>query len=439
MTERKLRGPGGLLNLVTEVRPGESGTALLLMLNLFLLLTAYYLLKTVREPLILMGGGAQVKSYTAAAQAVLLLGVVPLYSLLVQRMDRVRLINRVTAFFMSNLALFYALARLEVPYLGVAFFVWVGIFSLMIIAQAWSFANDIYSSEQGKRLFPLVAVGSTTGAVFGSWLAGRLFGLGIGSFEIMLVAAGLLGCCLLITNLVSRREQTALARARAQEKPAATRGSTRDGLRLVFRDRYLLLIGCLLLMVNIVNTTGEFILGDTIETIARGATADPAAAERIVGGFYSGFFTWVNALTALFQFFVVSRVMKYAGVAKALFVLPLIAFGGYALMATTAVLGAIRAAKILENSTDYSLQNTVRQALFLPTSRDAKYQGKQAVDTFFVRAGDVLSAVVVYAGSQLGFATREYALTNMVLILGWLAVAFAIGRRHRAMMREAAA
>ena len=187
-----------MLGVFTEVRGGEAGTVILLMLNLFILLSAYYMLKTVREPLILMGGGAEVKSYTAAAQAVLLLFVVPLYSLFVTRMDRVRLINRVTAFFMSNLVLFYVLARLEVPYLGVAFFIWVGIFSLMIIAQAWSFANDIYTSEQGKRLFPLVAVGSTSGAVCGAWLAGRFYGLGVGSFEMMLIAMTLLGGCLVL-------------------------------------------------------------------------------------------------------------------------------------------------------------------------------------------------------------------------------------------------
>lgn len=431
--------PRRLLSLFTEVRQGESGTALLLMLNLFLLLTAYYLLKTVREPLILMGGGAEVKSYTAAAQAVLLLGVVPLYSTLVIRMNRVRLINRVTAFFMANLALFYVLARLKVPYLGVVFFIWVGIFSLMTIAQAWSFANDIYDSAQGKRLFPLVAVGSTSGAVCGSWLAGRLYDLGIGSFEIMLVSAILLGGCLLITNLVSRRERSALERASAQEPEPETSDAdtSRDGLRLVLRDRYLLSIGLMLLMANLVNTNGEFILGNTVEGIARAAHGDGAAAERMIGGFYAGFFTWVNALTALLQFFAVSRVLKYAGVAKALFVLPIIALGGYALMATTAVLGAIRVAKIFENSTDYSLQNTTRQALFLPTSRDAKYQGKQAIDTFFVRAGDVMSAGVVFVGGALGFATRHFALTNIGLIAVWLVVAAMIGRRYQTLTKDA--
>lgn len=428
-----------LLRTFTEVRQGEAGTALLLMLNLFLLLTAYYMLKTVREPLILMGGGAEVKSYTAAVQALLLLGVVPLYSALVVRMDRVRLINRIVAFFMANLALFYALARLKVPYLGVAFFIWVGIFSLMTIAQAWSFANDLYESEQGKRLFPLVAVGSTGGAVCGSWLAGRFYTLGVGSFEMMLISAGLLGGCLVVTNLVSHRERAALSRSAAREAASAANegGGARDGLRLVLHDRYLLLIGLMLLVANVVNTNGEFILGNTVEGIARAAHGDGPAAERMIGAFYSGFFTWVNVLTALFQAFAVSRVIKYAGVAKALFILPLIALGGYALMATTAVLGAIRVAKIFENSTDYSLQNTARQALFLPTSRDAKYQGKQTVDTFFVRAGDVLSAGVVFLGGLLGFATRHFALTNIGLIVVWIAVAATIGRHYRTLKETA--
>ncbi len=104
-------------------------TVALFATNLFLLLTSYYILKTVREPLILMGGGAEMKSYSAAGQAILLLLVVPLYSRLVNRSDRVTLIRNVTLFFMSNLSIFYLLALAKMPYLGVAFFLWVGIFS----------------------------------------------------------------------------------------------------------------------------------------------------------------------------------------------------------------------------------------------------------------------------------------------------------------------
>ena len=429
-----------LLSVFTSVEPGEAGTALLLMLELFLVLTAYYILKTVREPLILMGGGAEVKSYAAAGQAILLLAVVPLYSMLVNKVERVRLINGVTLFFISNLVLFYLLARIGVPYLGVAFYLWVGIFSLMIIAQVWSFANDLYTENQGKRLFPLVAFGRSLGAIAGSLVAGQLFELGLGSFEMMLAAAALLVVCMLITLAIRNREQQPLARQDTPQpdvKSTATPDDQASGFALVLRDRYLLLIAVLLMLLNIVNTNGEYILASAIENIA--ANADPAAREQIFGSFYAGFFTWVNSIGAFLQLFAVSRILRLAGVRTALFVLPVIALGSYAVIASGAALAVIRGAKILENATDYSLNNTVRQALFLPTSRAAKYKAKQAIDTFFVRAGDVLSAGMVYVGvNLLGFGTRQFAMLNLVFIVIWLIVAAAIGARYRQMTKASA-
>lgn len=430
--------PDRILGIFTRVEPGESGTALILMLNLFLVLTSYYILKTVREPLILMGGGAEVKSYAAAGQALLLVGVVPLYSALVDRIDRVTLINRVTLFFMGNLALFYLLARLGTPYLGVAFYLWVGIFSLMVIAQVWSFANDLYTEAQGKRLFPVVAFGSSLGAVAGSLVAGRLYALGLGSFEMMLAAAALLGVCLGLTNLVRRREARALARPDPEPdaRPATADAERSHGFRLVLADPYLRGIAALILLLNLVNSTGEYILSRTVTDAA--AAAPEAARESIVGGFYAGFFTWVNALGAGLQLFAVSRILRVAGVARALFVLPLIALGGYAVIAAGAALSVIRGAKILENATDYSLQNTVRQALFLPTSRAAKYKAKQTIDTFFYRAGDVSAAGLVWLGTGLGFGTRQFALANVAAVAVWLVISLAVGRGYRRRAERAA-
>ncbi|NOT33386.1 MAG: hypothetical protein HOP12_04360, partial [Candidatus Eisenbacteria bacterium] len=188
-----------------EVRGGEGATALLLMLNVFLLLGAYYLLKTVREPLILAGGGAEVKSYAAAGQAVLLLVLVPLYGQFASRVSRLRLITWVTVFFIANLVVFYLLAAQQVPFLGVAFFLWVGIFNLLVIAQFWAFANDVYSPEQGQRLFAIVAFGASSGAVAGSWAAGMLIPR-LGVYPLMLVAACVLALCIGLTVMVEARE-----------------------------------------------------------------------------------------------------------------------------------------------------------------------------------------------------------------------------------------
>jgi len=205
------------LLLFSEVRAGEGSTALLLMFNLFLLLTAYLIIKTVREALILSEGGAVVKSYAAAGQALLLLGIVPLYGFIASRVRRLKLINGVTLFFISNLLVFYALAQMHIS-LGVPFFLWVGIFNLLVVAQFWSFANDIYSEEQGKRLFPLIASGGSLGAILGPKIAGSLFE-SFGAYGLMLVTASLLGVYVVISNCVCQRSSGEVESTKGVARP----------------------------------------------------------------------------------------------------------------------------------------------------------------------------------------------------------------------------
>ena len=147
-----------LLSPVADVRRGEALSALLMALTMFLILYAYYLLKTAREVFILAEGGAEVKSYSSAGQALLLIGLVPLYGKLASTVNRVQLIQWVTLFFVANLGLFM-LALTSGLHIGIVYFLWVGIFNVMVIAQFWAFANDLYTAEQGKRLFPLIGVG----------------------------------------------------------------------------------------------------------------------------------------------------------------------------------------------------------------------------------------------------------------------------------------
>ena len=449
-----------ILRLFTDVRPGEAGTALLLTLNIFLLLAAYYIIKPLREALILSDEGAEVKSYAAAGQAMLLLILVPTYGILADRLPRRGLLNAVTAFFVLCLVAFYGLTKASVP-VGVVFFLWVGIFSLMIVAQFWSFANDLYTKEQGERLFVIVAFGMSLGAVMGSILARQIIPL-VGVPQALLVAAALLVVAAVVSNVVDARErarhETHLpSHLTTAEIPAATGeyqvssleesqsltvslpGAgpvSRSGtFRLVFGNRYLLLIALLMLLVNWVNTTGEYILGRTVADAAaqavRMGTADGLAEPEYIGRFYSEFFLIVNVIGLLLQLFVVSRILKYFGVKTAIMVLPVIALTGYAFLAFAPILALVRIVKIAENATDYSIQNTVRNVLFLPTSRDEKYKAKQAIDSFFWRAGDVMSAALVFVGvSMLGMGTAGFARVNLVLAGIWLLLALAVGREY---------
>lgn len=460
MTTPAAEQPGRLdrlLRLFTVVRPGESVTALLLTLNVFLLLTAYYFLKPVREGLILSEGGAEVKSYAAAGQALLLLVLVPAYGVLADRLPRRRLLNAVTGFFVACLAAFFFLAKAGV-HVGVVFFLWVGIFNLMVVAQFWSFANDLYTREQGERLFPIVAFGASLGAVLGSAGAGVLIPA-IGVHQLLLAAAVLLVAATLLGNLVDRRERercetgipprfttaelpAATGEYQIEEGPDASRvtvsftgaGNRPGTFRLVFGDPYLLGIGCLILVLNWVNTTGEYILGRAVREAAVAALAVDGggpSVEEYISRFYSEFFFAVNLAGLVLQLLVVSRVLKLFGVRVAVLVLPVIALSGYVLLAFLPVLAIVRWVKVAENATDYSLQNTVRNVLFLPLSRDKKYKAKQVIDSFFVRSGDVLSALLVYVGTTtLALGTAGFARVNLALALVWVGLGIYVGRGY---------
>jgi len=430
-----------LLAPFADVRAGEAPTALLLMLNVFLLLTCYYILKPVREALILAGEGAEVKSYSAAGQVLILLGFVPAYGALANRLGRIRLISGVTMFFVACLAAFYLLTGANLPHLGIAFYIWVGIFNVSIVAQFWSYANDLYTPEAGKRLFAIIAFGSTLGAIVGATMTKVLIAP-LGVRELLLVAGAILLASIVITRIVDARVGRRAARGAAAppEQPIGGEG----GFTLVLHDRYLLLIGLLVLVLNLVNSNGEYILGKTLTQIAQQNVAAGLAGtmsvnqykEQLIGSFYAGYQLSVNIVTALAQLFLVSRIMQKLGVRFALLVMPLISLTGYTLLTVAPLLQTVRLVKIAENSTDYSLQNTARQALFLPTSREAKYKAKSAIDTFFYRTGDLCSAGLVFLGARLALTPRRFSLINVVLVLLWLGFSMRIGRRYAELTGE---
>jgi len=361
------------LGLFADVQPGEGTNIVLMFANIFLILSAYYVLKVVREGLTIGGvqlfgmGGDEIKAYLPALMALLLLGVVPAYGALASRVSRVRLLNTTTLFVMVTLVLFWLWGSAVGvgTAIGLSFYVYLGIVNVFLIAQFWSFANDIYSEPQGKRLFAIIALGQSLGAVLGPKIAAygadRIFLL-------LVVSAGIFGVCLLLYNVVNRRD---LARASSAEAGAASAAQEPlqkgGGFQLVFQNRYLLLIALMILITNVVNTTGEYILSHAAKShaeeqvpaldaeLTRQAQAEAEQAVRegeasgleealatasdrklrgarseVIGRFYGDFFFWVNLAGLVIQMFFVSRIFKYFGVRAALFVLPVISFGGYA-------------------------------------------------------------------------------------------------------------
>jgi len=237
------------------------------------------------------------------------------------------------------------------------------------------------------------------------------------------LAAGLLLGSLAIYALVNLR--AAGPRSPGQpEAPKVVGGQ--NAFLLVIGNRYILLIAVLLVVLNLVNTVGEYILSHLVVEHAQAlAAADPAFDRgAYIGEFYAGYFFWVNVVAVLVQAFVTSRLVKHLGLGGVLLALPLIALGAYGVVALGATLAVVRWAKTAENSTDYSVMNTARQLLWLPTTREEKYKAKQAVDSFFVRLGDLAAAFVVYAGTKwIPLDADRFAVVNLLCVALWLVLA----------------
>jgi AAA family ATP:ADP antiporter len=424
------------------------------MINVFVLLSCYYVLKVVREPLILLGGGgAELKAYASAGQTVLLLAVVPAFGWLASRVNRLRLLTIVQACFIGCLLVFYALAEARAP-IGLAFYLWLGIFSVVIVSNFWSFATDLYRQDQGKRLFAIIGLGGSVGAILGALVPQHLHRL-VGTSQLLLVAAGGLVASNVLYRIVSRRE----LRARAAESPVAVPApeavqpvGREGGFGLVIGDRYLRLMAVMLLVATVINTTGEYVVGKmateqsrayAVEQVAAApaevrmnpeatAAATKQARDAYIRSFYSDYYAVVNLVSALLQALVVSRLLGKLGIRRALFLMPVMVLGGWLAFFGFASVATIRITKASENSLDYSLHNTVRQALYLPTSRASKYKAKAAIDTFFFRIGDVIAGlgVVFVLVDVLGLGVRAFAALNIVLSVLWLWLASRTGRLH---------
>ena len=446
-----------LLASLAPIERGEWITVVLLMVNVFVLLTCYYVLKVVREPLILLGGGAELKAYASAGQTLLLLAVVPAFGWLSNRVSRLRLLTTIQLVFIGCLVAFYALAAARAP-IGLAFYLWLGIFSVLVVSNFWSFAADLYTPERGKRLFATIGVGASIGAVLGAFLPHLLHRV-MGTNALLLVAAVGLAVSIVIYRVVDRRERShrvKLPGPTQAETEAAAESDRRGGFALVMKDRYLRLLAVMLLVATIINTTGEYVVGkmatDRSETYAaERAAAQPVAATPeartaaahdaqgdYIGAFYSSYYTIVNLLSFLLQGLVVAWLLNALGIRRALFVMPVVVLVGWTGLLVFANLTMLRIEKTSENSLDYSLHNTLRGALFLPTTRAAKYKAKAAIDTFFFRMGDVIAGlgIVFLLVRVLGLGIRAFAVLNVCLAVCWLVLAYRAGRMYDAMAAD---
>lgn len=448
------------MRLFADVRPREGLTCLILIGNIFLVLAAFYLIKPVREGWLAITDISgftklEVKAYSAFAQSVMLFAILPVYARFAARWPRRVLITRVGGAFAVVLIAFWlsqpGMLLGNTPVFGILFYLFVGIFSVTLVAQFWAFTTDLYGAERGARLFPVIAIGAALGSTIGSWLGQQLVKLpAVEAFDLILVSLVPLGLALLLAGWADKRgtygDPTSWTTDRWQE-PASPSPISDGPFSMILRHRYLTATAAMIIVFTWVVTSGDNILfgivqqklADDFASLSADPIAFGVAMREATTVFYSDLYFWINLITLLLQAFVVSRILSAGGMQALLYATPFISLAAYASMVFAPILGLIKVLKVAENSSTYSIHNTARQMLWLPTTKEMLYQAKPTIDTLCVRLGDGLAAMTILVGTRFfELSNTGFVIVNIVLVLIWIMISAYLQREHGRWTKTAA-
>lgn len=422
--------------LGVKTNPEERHSVIGMFFSLFLILMTTYFLKPAREILILTEETAEIRSYAVAMQAVLLIILLPVYGKYSRKYNCSSFMRSMTIIFSLILILFYAAASLGF-HISIVFFVWLGVYSVLVIAQFWAFATDLFTREAGERLFVIIAFGGSIGAWVGSIISRVLVDY-LSAPDLILLSSATLAFSIIPALYAVRtlpRECVLQECTPIQE----IKTSFLACFQIVFTRRILLIIALFVIMFNLINSIGEYLLASTLERQFEAGIMNGSitiAKGIFVGQFYSWFFAVVNFTGAIVQFFLVSRLIRYTGFGWAFALTPLVVFLGYSSLIFIPAVALLRLVKISENSLDYSLLNTTRQMLYLPMNRQEKYEARATIDSFGQRAGDLLQAGVVFIGLNLfHFFYREFIFVVLVFSVLNLLLAYFILRERSSLIK----
>ena len=421
-----------ILQRFTQVRREEAAPVLASALTFFFILTALMVLRPAREALGMQRGIEAVR-WLFVGTAVVTLAVNPVFGMLVSRTRRLVFINATYLFFAASLLVFYALLVMAPAAVGetsgMVFFVWFSVFNLFAIMVFWALMADRFSLEQSKRLFGVIAVGGTLGAIAGPWLASRL-AEPLGTAGLLLVGAGSLGLAVLSVRAVARL-QPERARPAASDDPGAAPavderavigGSAWDGVRAVFRSPYLLGIAAFVLIMAVIATFLYFTRLQMVAALGENLDARTTAFARID--------LYVQLTTLVLQALVAGKLMKHAGVPVTLALLPITAALGFAGLALVASLAALVVVQASFNAVDRAIMRPARETLFTVVSRADKYKSKAFIDTFVYRGGDVVGAQLEGVLGRLAMGLAALISVAVPLAVAWGVLGVWLGRRQ---------
>jgi AAA family ATP:ADP antiporter len=417
------------------VRPDEVRALLGSFAYFFCLLAGYYVLRPLRDEMGIAGGVKNLQ-WMFTATFVAMLAAVPAFGALVAKLPRSRFIPLVYHFFVANIAIFWVLLTVgyERAIVARVFFVWISVFNLFAVSVFWSFMADLWTSEQGKRLFGFIAAGGSAGALAGPAIT-VLLAKAIGPANLLIVAAVFLELAVLCATRVAPSEP-APARLRpgdgAQSDPGLRRdgGNTRApspiggnwlaGFLLILRSPYLAGIA---LWVFLLSLAGTFLYFQQANIVAA-ASSDPAERTRI----FATIDLAIGFLTLAVQFVATGRLIERFGVGRALSFLPLVFAIGFAVLAGSPALAVVIAFQAMQRTANFAVSNPAREVLFTVLGREEKYKAKNVIDIVVFRGADAVTGWLFAALRGAGLELAAISLATVPVCIAWLVLALALGR-----------
>ncbi len=421
---------GAISKRFVQIRPGEGRKVFLTFLYFFLIITAYYVIKPVSRSLVLGELGSRMVPYADLLCALLMGPVVTLFARCVDRIPKPRLVSLSFGVVIGILLLFWGLVRQPWPWIAGAFYVWVAIFSVLVVTLFWLVANDLYHPREAKRLFGFIGSGGILGGVVGSSIAavGARF---LGTEQLIgLSVAILFGCWFVVRALW--RSAPELLQERAPDR-AARRHDTflsnlGDFVKLLTRSRYLLLLIAIVAINKIVATLIYYQLNPFIEQ----AFPDQDIRTSFTGLFFGG----INAAAFLIQFFLTSWILRRWGLTAALLALPVGLLGGTTALVFLPTLWLAAGTELYDASMNYSLQQTTKEVLYLPIDRSIRYKVKPFIDMVIFRFGKGVAAVIgIVMLDTLKWPPQALSYLCVPLVIAWLMVALWLRREYVAIIR----
>jgi AAA family ATP:ADP antiporter len=407
---------------IVDVKPNELRALWLGFFFHFLILTGYYITKPIRDNIGASNMDALPWMFTATLVAMLIANAA--FAATVARMSRRRFIPLAYGFFIVVFVLFFVAMRsrpaAEQVWIGRGFFVWVSVFNLFNTAVFWAFMTDLFTVEQGKRLYGFIAVGGTLGAILGAYIT-KHYVREIGPANLLIIAAAMF----VIAGSLVRFFPSGFT---VEDKPAAKPeepigGSVWSGITHICRSPYLMGLAASILLYTMTSTWAYFQQSE----LAGGVLKTSIARTE----FFGNLEIWVNSITVLIQIFLTGRLLKWFGVAFTLVALPVVSLIGFAAMGVAASLALLAVFQVARRAAAYALMRPSREILFTVLKREDKYKVKSVTDTLGYRTGDQLGAWSYHGLQGLGLGLNTISWIAVPVTAVWCVLSIWLGRKQR--------